>query len=130
MATVAEKMRIPINARLRLINGPPGAADMLGALPAGVQVMDTAAEVDAVILFANDRAALEAHLAEAVRAASGDRLLWVAYPKGGSGVATDLNRDRVAELVTRAGVTAVTQVAIDSTWSALRLRPSERYRPS
>jgi hypothetical protein len=31
-------------------------------------------------------------------------------------------------MVNAAGVTAVSQVAIDAIWSALRLRPSGRYR--
>jgi hypothetical protein len=128
VATVAEKLRIPAGALVRVIDPPPGTAERLGPLPPGARLVEGSVEVDAVVLFAPDSGALREHLAEAVRAAAGDRLLWLAYPKGGSGVATDLNRDRVASLVAEAGVTAVSQVAIDAVWSALRLRPSERYR--
>jgi hypothetical protein len=128
MASVSEKLRIPAAALVRVINGPPETAELLAPLPPGVKLTDEPIEVDAVVLFAQDTGAIKAHLADAVRAASGDRLLWVAYPKGGSGVATDLNRDKVAAVVTSEGMTAVSQVAIDTTWSALRLRPSERYR--
>jgi hypothetical protein len=127
MTSVAEKLRIPIDGRVRVINPPSGVADLLGPLPQGARLADEAGQLDAVVLFAADSGALREHLGEAVEAAAGDRLLWVAYPKGGSGVATDLNRDRVAVLVAEAGVTAVSQVAIDAVWSALRLRSSARY---
>jgi hypothetical protein len=128
MASVAEKLRIPAAGVVRVINGPSDAADLLGPMPPGVELSGQAVEAAAVVLFVQDGAALARYLGDAVRAASGDRLLWLAYPKGGSGLATDLNRDKVAALVTGAGVTAVSQVAIDTTWSALRLRPSDRYR--
>ena len=36
----------------------------------------------------------------------------------------DLNRDVLAELVKARGVQPVRQVALDDTWSALRLRPA------
>jgi hypothetical protein len=112
---------------VRIINGPPDATALLGPVAAGIVLSEEPGEADAVVLFAQDGAALARHLGDAVRAASGDRILWLAYPKGGSGLATDLNRDKVAALVTAEGVTAVSQVSIDATWSALRLRPSERY---
>jgi hypothetical protein len=128
MTNVAEKLRIRSGAVVRLINAPPNAADLLGPLPPDARLTGERVEADAVILFAQDRQTLMAHLGDAVHAASGDRLLWVAYPKGGSGVATDINRDKVAALVIDEGVTVVSQVALDSTWSALRARASERYQ--
>ena len=128
MTSVAEKLRIRPGALVRVIDPPPGVADALGHLPPGARPTEDPAPADAVLLFVRDDAALRARLPQAVAPGGEDRLLWVAYPKGGSGVATDLNRDRVAAAVVEAGVTAVTQVAIDETWSALRLRPSERYR--
>jgi hypothetical protein len=49
-------------------------------------------------------------------------LLWVSYPKG-KAMPTDLNRDVVRVTVQQVGLDTVSQVAIDDTWSALRLKP-------
>jgi hypothetical protein len=50
-------------------------------------------------------------------------LLWVAYPKGSSGVKTDVNRDRLWQALEPTGWRPVRQVALDETWSAMRFRP-------
>jgi len=79
------------------------------------------AGADAVIAFAIDSAALGSVAAPAIAAAREDRLAWIAYPKAGK-LDTDLNRNVLARLVQEQGVQPVRQVAIDDTWSALRLR--------
>ena len=48
--------------------------------------------------------------------------LWIAYAKGGSKLATDINRDSIREYVTTQGFDTVAQIAIDGDWSALRLK--------
>jgi hypothetical protein len=50
-------------------------------------------------------------------------VLWVSYPKG-KAIQTDLNRDIVRTTVQQVGLDTVSQVAIDETWSALRLKPT------
>lgn len=75
-----------------------------------------------LLVFVADRAALEDHRAQIVEAASADRLTWVSHPKSGQ-LATDLNRDLVARLLTESGIQPVRQIAIDGVWSALRFRP-------
>ena len=55
-----------------------------------------------------------------------DSVLWFAYPKGTSKVKTDINRDSIRETGEGYGITAVTAISIDDTWSALRFRPIDR----
>ena len=55
-----------------------------------------------------------------------DGLLWVSYPKGSSGVETDLNRDILWEKLLSKGIRPVTQVSIDKVWSAIRFRPTDQ----
>ena len=50
-------------------------------------------------------------------------VLWLAYPKGGSGIETDLSRDHGWDAPRDAGWRPVSQVAVDEVWSALRWRP-------
>jgi hypothetical protein len=55
-----------------------------------------------------------------------DSVLWFAYPKGTSKIKTDINRDTIRVTGEKFGITTVTAVSIDDTWSALRFRPIEK----
>jgi hypothetical protein len=76
---------------------------------------------DAVLVFARDRAQLLQHLGDLKKAAEGTKLTWVAYPKEKQ-LDTDLNRDIVRSILNENGLDPVRQVAVDETWSALRLK--------
>ena len=52
-----------------------------------------------------------------------DSVLWFAYPKGTSKIKTDINRDILRMTGEEFGITTVTAISIDETWSALRFRP-------
>src|SRR4051812_47106081 len=55
-----------------------------------------------------------------------DSVLWFAYPKGTSKIKTDINRDSLRVIGEEYGITTVTAVSIDETWSGLRFRPVEK----
>lgn len=55
-----------------------------------------------------------------------DSVLWFAYPKGTSKIKTDINRDTIRVTGEEFGITTVTAISIDDTWSALRFRPIEK----
>ena len=83
--------------------------------------------VDALLLFVTSLAEVAELTPGAIQKIGQSGLLWIAYPKGGSGVKTDVNRDRLAAAVLeQTGWRAVRQVAIDEVWSALRFRPLQR----
>jgi len=48
-----------------------------------------------VLLFVTTLAEAEKLAPKAVRAVKADGLVWIAYPKGGLGVKTDVNRDKL-----------------------------------
>ncbi len=54
-----------------------------------------------------------------------DSVLWFAYPKGTSKIKTDINRDTIRTTGEEFGITTVTAISINDTWSALRFRPIE-----
>ncbi len=129
MTTLAAKLRIGPGSRIRLIDAPGAGAELLGPLPAGATIASADEPADVTILISPDEATLRRDLPSAAKSAAGDRLLWVAYPKGGARAGTDLDRDRLTALSDEiAGLTGVSLIAVDATWSAIRLRPSERYR--
>jgi hypothetical protein len=55
-----------------------------------------------------------------------DSVLWLAYPKGTSKVNTDINRDTIRVTSESFGITTVTAISIDDTWSGLRFRPIDK----
>lgn len=56
-----------------------------------------------------------------------DAVFWLAYPKKTSHIKTDINRDIIWRLVEdRTDYRLVSNVAIDDTWSALRLRHKDK----
>lgn len=55
-----------------------------------------------------------------------DSVLWFAYPKGTSKIKTDINRDTIRVTGEEFGITTVTAISIDDTWSALRFRPIDK----
>lgn len=61
---------------------------------------------------------------EVLGAAAEGGLVWLAYPKGGSGIETDVNRDILWEALKPTEWRPVRQVALDDVWSAMRFRPA------
>lgn len=75
-----------------------------------------------ILLFAADRAALEAPLPPVATALDDPGILWIAYPKGSSKMQSDLTRDAGWESVEAADLMWLGLVSIDPTWSAFSLR--------
>ena len=123
MNPLARKLLIKAGSRVALVNPPAGYAERLQPLPEGAVLVDLQSGPDVVQVFARDRAALE-QAAPALRSVRDGGLLWVCYPKGGRKAGTDLNRDLLWEELGRAGLTGVTLVSVDETWSAMRFRPA------
>jgi hypothetical protein len=118
--------------RALLLGAPTDYAAGLAEVVSDVDLESTdgdgpieAESFDLVQLFCPTRADLERLGEAAVAAVRPGGRLWVAYPKGGSGVTTDLNRDVHWGPLADAGWRPVTQVAIDAVWSALRFRPED-----
>jgi hypothetical protein len=117
---LAGKLQLGPGQPVAVVGQPEDVAlDLGGEHP----VAGESGESDAVIVFCRGRDDLERLSDQFVPPAKRDALTWVAYPKAGK-LGTDLNRDVLAELVKARGVQPVRQVALDDTWSALRLRPA------
>ena len=76
--------------------------------------------LDMILLFADRAAMLERTLARAAAALTQAGMLWIAWPKRASGVATDLTEDRVRALGLAAGLVDVKVCAITEVWSGLK----------
>src|SRR5262245_4893405 len=124
---LTRKLALKPGMRLFVLETPDGYLDALAAALDGVTIVDETQDTlpEAALVFARDLAALRHLAARSIDAVRRDGLLWIAYPKGGSGVTTDLKRDIVPPVFEPFGYRPVTQVAVDPTWSALRFRPTD-----
>jgi len=113
--------------RLSLLNAPAGYLDKLVAELEGITVVANASDtVDAILLFVNNLTETTQLLPGTMRLVRSKGMLWVAYPKGTSGVKTDVNRDRLWEAVEPSGWRPVRQIALDEVWSAMRFSPGKK----
>ena len=78
------------------------------------------------LVFINDKQEYLDFLKEQLANIETDSVLWFAYPKGTSKIKTNINRDIINAAGTDFGITAVSIVSIDATWSALRFRPIDK----
>ncbi|WP_328992129.1 DUF3052 domain-containing protein [Kribbella sp. NBC_01245] len=118
---LAAKLGVKPGQTVWLDNAPPGFA--IEGLPDGAQTAESAdtREYDIVLAFCPDRARLAGRLPVLLERTTTAGMIWVAWPKRSSGVATDLNENGVRELALPLGVVDVKVCAIDGTWSGLKL---------
>lgn len=123
---IAKKLYIRENYKVLLLNEPDNYRDILGELPENVSIMTELSHetepFDLIHIFVKTMSELKSKLNELKPQIKPKGLMWVSYPKGGSKVETDLNRDIIWEYGKTIGLSAVAQVAIDEMWSAMRLK--------
>ncbi|HEY4788725.1 MAG TPA: hypothetical protein VIH57_21890 [Bacteroidales bacterium] len=78
------------------------------------------------LLFVNNNKEFVDFLDNQLKKIETDSVLWIAYPKGSSKIKTDINRDTLRVTAEKYGITTVTAISVDNTWSALRFRPIDR----
>jgi hypothetical protein len=117
MSSVADKLRIPPGAVVRLIHTPDRHRPLMG------NVVE-ASPADVVLLYSRSQAQFERDAAAAIDAVRDGGILWVCYPKKSAGTPSDMSRDVCRELMLRRGWDAVSQISIDDVWSAMRFKPA------
>jgi hypothetical protein len=113
------KLGIRQDHDVAFVRAPDGFRETLGELPDGVRVRSRATgPLDAIVgAPQGPREQLRATRRGADPAAG----LWVAWPKRGSGVETDMTEDVAREVALANGIVDTKVCAIDETWSGLRL---------
>lgn len=127
--SLAQKLGLKSGMTVALVDAPEDAETVLSPLPSGVTLRrGNRGRREMTIWFTTSRRELERRFA-AVAAAVGGGTLWMAWPKGSSGVATDLGEDVIRDVALAAGMVDSKVCAIDRTWSGLRLT-RRRSQPS
>lgn len=118
---LVQKLGFKPGHRLAFVAAPPEFAAALGPLPDDVGLVGpTAKQLDAVVLFVTAAADLRKQFGKLATRLVPNGMLWVAWPKKASGVATDLTENVVRDIGLDAGLVDVKVCAIDATWSGLK----------
>ena len=124
---VARKLGLNPGMRALIISPPPGYLKLLRPLRDGLAVSSKpGAAYPFVQVFATRLSDITKFAKRLTKYAAPNALVWVSYPKQTSKLKGDLSRDVIREAMNDPGWRAVSIVAIDEIWSALRFRPAGR----
>ena len=94
MTSLADKLQLKPGQRVLVQHAPAGYFEQLVVeLPQASLDLEQA---EALLLFVGSLAEVAEFTPGAIQRVGQNGLLWIAYPKGGRGVKTDVNRDRLA----------------------------------
>lgn len=117
-----KKLGLKPGHRVALVGAPKDFLDTLGEVPEGVTFLRRVTrDLDCILFFTKKRADLERRMPTLAAAIRPDGMVWVAWPKKASGVATDVDFDVAQTTGLAAGLVDNKICAIDETWSGLRL---------
>ena len=118
---LVKKLGIKAGARVALVNAPADFQTTLGELPDDVKFMKpTTKSLDVILFFVLSERMLLRDFAKLAQRLASNGMIWIAWPKKSSGVATDLTFEPVQRIGLDAGLVDVKICAIDDTWSGLK----------
>ena len=116
-----KKLGIKPENRVAFLNAPKGFKRELGPLPAKAKhISSTSEALDFILVFVKSLHELSKQFAPLAANLSRNGMIWVAWPKKSSGVATDLLFDNVQRTGLDAGLVDVKICAINDIWSGLK----------
>jgi hypothetical protein len=119
---LAKKLGFKEGFRAGLVNAPKGFQKELAPLPNDVQILPEplSKPLDLILLFADSQRALKTQFPKLARKLVSNGMLWIAWPKKASGVATDLAENDVRQIGLAAGLVDVKICAVNDIWSGLK----------
>ncbi len=122
---VARKLGMNPGMRGLIIAPPLGYLKLLAPLPNGLTVSSRAHGMYPFVqVFATRPSEISRFAQRLSKYAAPNALVWISYPKKTSKLAGNLSRDVIRKAMSVRGWRAVSIVAIDEVWSALRFRPA------
>lgn len=122
---LARKLGLNPGMRALIIAPPPGYLKLLTPLPDSLTVSSKADGIYPFVqVFAMRLSEITEFAKKLLKYAAPNALVWISYPKKTSQLKGNLSRDVIRKAMSGPGWCAVSIVAIDEVWSALRFRPT------
>ena len=118
---LAKKLGIRPGDTVALVGAPANFEAELDGLPDGVQLRRRAGgKPQVIVLFTTQAPDLERRFPGLAKSVWPDGSLWIAWPKRASGVATDLDENRLRQIGLPHGLVDNKVCAVNEIWSGLR----------
>jgi hypothetical protein len=119
---LVKKLGFKEGFRVGLVNPPKGFQKELVPLPADVKIsVDTLIKpLDLIVLFADSQRTLKTQFSKLARKLEANGMLWIAWPKKASGIASDLSDNSLRHIGLDAGLVDVKVCAVNEVWSGLK----------
>jgi|SRR5215831_276406 len=127
---IARKLGLNPGMRALIIAPPPGYLELLRPMPEDVTVSSKAGPAYSFVqVFATHLSDISKFARKLRTYAAPNALVWISYPKQSSKLKGELSRDVIRAAMNGPGWRAVSIVAIDEIWSALRFRQLGQEAP-
>ena len=127
-ATLAGKLKIKEGYTLLTINAPHEFEAILSPLPNDVTITSTGKDYQQIHWFVLNQAQMEKDLPKVLKlltaksSAKQPVVCWTYYPKGTSGIQTDLTRDKGWEALLKTDFQWLNLISFNDTWSSFAFR--------
>jgi len=120
--SLVQKLGFKEGFRVGFVNPPKGFEKELSPLPNNVETFmgRLPKRLDLIILFTDSQQTLKREFPRLAERLAENGMLWIAWPKKASGVATDLSDNSVRQIGLAAGLVDVKVCAVNDTWSGLK----------
>lgn len=126
MTPLFKKLNLTTQGTVHVLHAPASFEQELSALRGVTVKRSVSGHSPFAVAFVVTQAELDAASTTLAKFATGDAIVWMAYPKSSSKrYRCEFNRDTGWAVLGAAGFEPVRQVAIDEDWSALRFRRVE-----
>lgn len=127
-SNLLSKLKYRPEYHVLIINAPEGYLRNLEGIDYQTELTGFSGKADMIQIFVYSKDDVDWFVPEAIQRLKYDGLLWMAYPKGTSGIKTDVSRDKGWDALKTSGLLGIALIAIDDTWAAMRFRPSEKIK--
>jgi hypothetical protein len=116
-----QKLGIQSGFQLLVLKPPENYFSLLGNLPSGVHVgSNLRRPLDFIHLFVRDQKSFEGTLPKLKKKLAPGGMIWISWPKGASGLGSDLNDRVIRKFALAQGLVDVKVCSLDETWSGLK----------
>jgi hypothetical protein len=116
-----KKLGIKPGFRVALMDVPADVREELSAELADCEIVsDGKVPLEFAMVFTKSKTALAKEFKRITKFLAPAGMLWVSWPKKSSGMATDLDENRVREIGLEAGLVDVKVCAVTEVWSGLK----------